>query len=338
MKNKSTLYLVLAVIVLSVLAYFVMKQDAEQGGVKAMSDFAIENTDKIDKIIITESNRNKAELELIDGEWRLNNEFKARPENVKLLLKTFKNIKVQTSVSTGLKKTIVNNMASRYKKVEIFESGKLSKTYYVGSATKDHYGTYMLLEKNGRKSSEPYVMHIPGFNGYLESRFYTNENDWKYSGVFDYDPLSIKSIKVKHTNNPEESYQVLQEDKKVTLANLDGTKIADFNHSLAENYLLIYEKIFFNRIAEFSEAKVDSIQALSPLYQIEVEDREGNTKSMNFVYKKNDNDEIDEVTGEQILYDPNYLLGYYPNEKEILVFQYYNLGNIFAKKSYFTSK
>jgi acetolactate synthase small subunit len=337
MKNNSTKYLILAVIVLTAIAYFVMVQDNEQGGTKKMSDFAIENTDAINKIIITESNRNKAELELNNGEWMLNNEFKARPENVELLLKTFRTIKVQTSVSNDMKKTVVVNMASRYKKVEIFEDGKLSKTYFVGSATKDHYGTYMLLEKDGIKSSEPYVMHIPGFNGFLESRFYTNENDWKYSGVFVYKPLNIKSIKVEQGETPEESFLITQEDKKVSLSSVNGNKILEFNNSLVENYILIYEKIFFNKVAEFSPEKVDSIKAITPLYKIEVVDVKGNSKKVNFLRKKKDVIEIDEVTGEEILYDENYLLGYYPESNEILVFQFYNLGNIFAKKSYFTS-
>ncbi|MEZ7900888.1 MAG: hypothetical protein ACI8RY_001170 [Urechidicola sp.] len=337
MKNNSTKYLILAVIVLAAISYFVMLQDNKQGGSKPMSDFAIENTDAIDKIIITESNRNKAELELKNGEWMLNNEFKARLVNVELLLKTFRNIKVQTSVSNDMKKTVVANMASRYKKVEIFENGKLSKTYFVGSATKDHYGTYMLLEKNGRKSSEPYVMHIPGFNGFLESRFYTNENDWKYSGVFVYEPLAIKSIKVEHGEMPEESFLITQEDKIVSLASINGIKIEKLNNSLVENYVLIYEKIFFNKIADFSSEKVDSIKAITPLYKIEVVDSNGDFKKVNFLRKKKDFVEIDEVTGEEIMYDENYLLGYYPKSKEIFVFQFFNLGNIFAKKSYFTS-
>ncbi len=337
MKNKSTLLLIVAVLVLAVIAYFVTIQDSEQGGTKPMSDFAIENTDKINKIIITESNRNKAELELVDGEWMLNNEFKARPSNVDLLLKTFRNIKVQTAVSKDMKKTVVANMASRYKKVEIFIDGKLEKTYFVGSATSDHYGTYMLLEKDGVKSSEPYVMHIPGFNGFLESRFYTNENDWKYSGVFVYDPLDIKSIKVKNYLNPDESYIIKQEDKKVSLSTLDGNKIEGVNNALAENYVLIYEKIFFNKIVEFSDKKVDSVKAITPIYTIEVNDVNGKTKKVNFVYKKKDNIELDDVTGEPILYDENYIFGYYPESNEILLFQYYSLGNILAGKSYFLS-
>lgn len=335
MKKNSTIFLFLSIVVLAIIAYFVMIQDKEQGGTKAMSDFAFESTEDINKIIITESNRNKAELELVNGEWMLNNEFKARPVNVDLLLRTFKHIKVQTSVSNDMKKTVVANMASRYKKVEIFENGKLSKTYYVGSATKDHYGTFMLLEKNGRKSSEPYVMHIPGFNGFLESRFYTNENDWKYSGVFNYNPLDIKSIVVNHINNKEESFQITQDQKKVSLKTIDGEIVSEFNNSLVENYILIYEKIFFNKIAEFSPEKVDSVKAIEPLYTIEVTGVDGEVKKVNFCPKKRDVIEIDEVTGEKLLYDENYLLGYYQDAKEIYVFQFFNLGNIFAGKSYF---
>ncbi|MEN8928401.1 MAG: hypothetical protein ABF242_08315 [Flavobacteriales bacterium] len=338
MKKNSTTYLIIAVLLLAVTAYFVMKQDEAQGGTKAMSDFAIENTENIDKIVITESNRNKAELELKNGVWMLNDKFRARPENVKLLLKTFRNVKVQTSVSADMKKSIVVNMASRFKKVDIYENGGLLKTYYVGSATRDHYGTYMLLEKGGVKSSEPYVMHIPGFNGYLESRFYTNENDWKYSGVFDYDPLEISSIKVTHNQDLASSYLITQKDKKVILSSIDGKPLENVDNALVENYTLIYEKIFFNRIADFSPEQVDSVKAIEPLYTVSVTDMEGVTKTVNFLRKKRDVEAFNEITGEPIIYDENYLLGYYPESKDIFVFQFFNLGNIFSKQSYFITK
>lgn len=338
MKNKSTLLLVIAVSVLAIIAYYVMKEDEGSGGRKAMSDFAIEQPEKIDKIIITETNKNKAELELIEGEWRVNGKFKARPTNVELLLNTFKTIAVQSSVSKKLKKTTVANMAARHKKVEVFVEGELLKTYYVGSPTKDHYGTYMLLEKEGVKSSEPYVVHIPGFNGFLESRFYTNVDDWKYSGVFVYDPLEIATVKVEHTASEKSSFIINQFNKKVSLSNTDETTIDDFNAALVENYLLLFEKVHYNRVAELSQVQVDSVLKMKPTYQVSVTDIKGNTTQVNFVLKKSDNPTVNAVTGEVKEYDDNHLFGYLEGEKEVYLFQYFALGNMLTNKAYFLQK
>ena len=335
MKKNSTGLLILAVLVLASVAFWVMKTDSSKGGGQSFSDFEVQNIEDITKFVITESTGNIAELSKEGDYWMLNDEFRARPENIDLLLRTFKHIAVQSAVPTELKKTVVANMAARNKKVEIYVKGKLSKTYFVGSPTKDHYGTYMLLEKNGRKSSEPYVMHMPGFNGFLESRFFTNVNDWKYSGVFVYDPLDISSIVVSFPAKPSDSYKINQLDKIVSLTGLSGETVTGVNKSLVENYILNYEKIYFNRIADFTASQVDSIVMTEPVYTITITDVNNKTKSVDFYLKLSDNPTIDEVTGEEFIYDTDYIHGNVRGEQEMLVFQYFALGNVFAPKSYF---
>lgn len=335
MKKNSTGLLILAVLVLASVAFWVMKTDSSKGGGQSFSDFEVENIEDITKFVITESTGNIAELSKEGDYWMLNDAFRARPENIDLLLRTFKHIAVQSAVPTELKKTVVANMAARNKKVEIYVKGKLSKTYFVGSPTKDHYGTYMLLEKNGRKSSEPYVMHMPGFNGFLESRFFTNVNDWKYSGVFVYDPLDISSIVVSFPAKPSDSYKINQLDKIVSLTGLSGETVTGVNKSLVENYILNYEKIYFNRIADFTPSQVDSIVITEPVYTITITDVNNKTKSVDFYLKLSDNPTIDEVTGEEFIYDTDYIHGNVRGEQEMLVFQYFALGNVFAPKSYF---
>ena len=337
MKKNSTLLLILAVLILAGIAYWVIRTDDSKGGGKAMSDFAIENTEEINKIIITEVNGNKAELEKGEENWTVNQKYKARPESIKLLLKTFKNIAVQSAVPTGLKKTVVANMAARNKKVEIFVNNELTKIYYVGSPTKDHYGTYMLLEKNGRKSSEPYVMHMPGFNGFLESRFFTNLNDWKFSGVFVYDPLDVERIRVDFLNKPSKSYSILQEDKVITLYDSEEKPVENFNKTLVENYILNYEKIYFNKVAELPWEKTDSIINSLPTYKVSITVN-GETKKVDFHLKPRENPLVDEVTGEIEKWDENYIYGVISGEKEVLIFQYFALGNVFSDIDYFLQK
>jgi len=335
MKKNSTVLLLLAVLVLGSVAFWVMKTDSSKGGGKSFSDFEIENTEDITKFVITESTGNVAELSKEGDIWMLNGMFQARPENVDLLLRTFKHIAVQSTVPSELKKTVVANMAARNKKVKIYVNGNLSKTYFVGSPTKDHYGTYMLLEKNGRKSSEPYVMHIPGFNGFLESRFFTNVNDWKYSGVFVYDPLEIAKIEVSFPSKPSDSYVINQLAKIVNLTDQNGVAVSGVNKYLVENYILNFEKIYFNRIAEFEPPQVDSITAHSPVYTISVTDVSNKKKTVDFYLKLSENPTIDLVTGKESLYDTDYIHGHVRGEKEMLVFQYFALGNVFAPRSYF---
>ncbi len=62
-------------------------------------------------------------------------------------------------------------MGASAKKVEIYEGGDVpSKIWIVGHGTKDHFGTYMLLEKpgEGRSNSALHLRHgrLHGHLGY----------------------------------------------------------------------------------------------------------------------------------------------------------------------------
>jgi len=318
---------------LGAFAYYLFANDGLSSDRKPFSDFAIENTEEINKIIITEVNGSHADLELIKGEWRLNKRYKARPENVALLLKTFKGISVQSAVPKNAVMNITRNIAARNRKVEIFTGGKKPiKTYYVGSPTKDHYGTYMILKKGTKMSSVPYIMHLPGFNGFLESRFYSGENDWKYTGVYNYDIRNIANIKVENTENPAGSFQVSNMFSKPVLMDLEGNKIENQNDNLVQSYIQNFEKIHYNRIASFRQAQIDSVKALTPNFIVTVLDKEKGNNQMKFYKKANPVEETDNVTGKIVKWDANYILGCNNDNNEILVFQYFSLGNMFAKK------
>ena len=76
-------------------------------------------------------------------------------------------------------------LSVRHKKVEIFTTDGENpiKTWYVGSSTKDHLGTYMLLQNKQQKSSVPYITYKPGFYGTLDVRFFTNWKEWRSSNI-----------------------------------------------------------------------------------------------------------------------------------------------------------
>ena len=63
---------------------------------------------------------------------------------------------------------MVKSLASEGIKVELYDrKGEKIKAYYVGGATPDERGTYMIMEN----AEEPYVAHIPSWEGNLRFRF-----------------------------------------------------------------------------------------------------------------------------------------------------------------------
>ena len=68
-----------------------------------------------------------------------------------------KDIRIKSSVSEQKTKFVLQNIATKGVKVEIFDGGQKIKSYYIGGNTSDHHGTYMIMEN----SKNAYVMHIP---------------------------------------------------------------------------------------------------------------------------------------------------------------------------------
>ena len=68
---------------------------------------------------------------------------------------------------------MIKRLAVNHKRVDIYDQkNKLIKTWYIGSPTPDHLGTFMLLKKDGIKGSRPYIMFKPGVYGSLDVRFF----------------------------------------------------------------------------------------------------------------------------------------------------------------------
>ena len=153
--------------------------------------FSIKDTARVTRIRIADSEGRVALLERIPehplGLWQLNGTLLARKDATDLLLKTFKRISVRQPVRSSAKEGVLKMMASAGKRVDIHLDGvqEPAKTWFVGTPTQSHTGTHMLLELPGEgRSEDPYVTHIEGFTGFLSTRFFTDENEWRYTGVF----------------------------------------------------------------------------------------------------------------------------------------------------------
>lgn len=146
-------------------------------------EFYIDDTLNINKIIL--SNRNLDTIVFNRNKdyqtWYLNNDIQVSPSSMNLLLKTLKEMRIKSPISRAALKNVINRMSTQNTKVQIYYKNKLSKTIFIGGETQDQLGTYMMLEN----AIEPYVIHIPGFNGYLSSRFSCKELFWRNRNIFD---------------------------------------------------------------------------------------------------------------------------------------------------------
>tara|TARA_B100000427_G_C15414877_1_gene553695 strand:- start:233 stop:1045 length:813 start_codon:yes stop_codon:yes gene_type:complete len=182
------------------------------------------DTLSIDKITL--ENRNLEKIELIrrrdDGRWILNDSLIANQSSINLLLKTIKEMRIKQPIARSALQNIIKRMAIQNTRVDIFQQQKTTKTIYVGGETMDQLGTFMML----KGATEPYVIHIPGFNGYLSSRFSCKENLWRSKKIF---------------NNGDKFTYTFDEHKKNTLMlnslDVDGKAIEYLNQAYCEKII-----------------------------------------------------------------------------------------------------
>jgi len=57
----------------------------------------------------------------------------------------------------------------------------------------------VLADDKGQLAEEPFIVHMEGFTGFLSTRFFTDEREWRYTGMFDYPGISLRRVEVELT-------------------------------------------------------------------------------------------------------------------------------------------
>lgn len=284
---------------------------------KELNNFAVKDTGNITMIFLADKQGAKVKLEKQDnGRWRVNKNYFARPEAINTLLKTFVLLDVKAPVPKPSMNTIIRNLSAVSTKVEIYVKDKLEKVYYVGGSTMDKHGTYMLLEN----SSSPFIMHIPGFFGYLSTRYFTDEHKWRDPEIFNFEPGEISSVQVHNIIKPQETFKIAIENNKPILTIGGKTQENPEVEKLAQ-YIGLYRKIAFEYVDNFSSpVEKDSIFKSPPIFEIQLVPNSAESVRV-VLYKKHLKEPLENERGEKIFSDPDRMYANYNGE--LVVVQYF---------------
>ncbi len=297
---KKNLGLFLLFLVLAALAFWVYRtQTSSTLSDQPLTDFAIEDTASVTKLFIVDHTGKTALIERVPGKrlWMLNKKYQAREDAVNLILTTLKRIRVRGNVPEAGKQNMLKVIASSGKKVEVYQGGdKPSKIYYVGPATPDHYGTVMLLEIPGvGRSEEPYITHMEGFTGFLNTRFFADEMEWRYTGIYYYPNLEFQRVSLLYPSSPASSFEVeYKGGNDIQLrANPDPisghfkTPVAQFDSLKVKDFLLLFKKVHFETYNTYLKpSAADSISKTIPFCTITVTDNGGKAHPLHLYMKR----------------------------------------------------
>ena len=347
---KKNRLILLITILLALTAFLFIYTETKSTLSKSLSNFAIQDTSLVTKVFLTDKSNNKVTLvKKAIGDWSVNNKFTANNDLINIFLKTIARIEVKEPVAKAARNNVIKRLASDATKVEIYQTvyridlwgmklfphEKLVKTYYVGYATQDNLGTYMLLED----SDEPFIMQIPGFRGFLNTRYSTIENDWRDHSIYKLEIPNIKSVKLEFPATPDNSFLIeTAGNNRFTLKALNfNENIADYDTLKLLNYLSAFRDIKFEfLISDKKTHNVDSIIATAPFHIITVTDMSGKKTILKTFHKEaNKNEEDAELYGAPSIYDKDRLYAWFNEDKDFALVQFYVFDNILRPLPYF---
>lgn len=308
--NRSILFTLALIGIL--LAAFLTWMSPETGHLEGDRDtwFAVEDTARVTRIRIADTDGQIAVLERIPdhplGLWQLNGRLLARKDATDLLLKTFKRVSVRQPVRASAREGVLKMLASAGKRVDIHLDGHPDpyKTWFVGTPTQSHTGTHMLLEIPGEGRSEnPYVTHMEGFTGFLSTRFFTDENEWRYTGVFASTAREIESITAEPIDDRGRSATLTWGGEGDLLVATDGQGEIDVPQSILREQWLRFCKVHVETWnSHLSASAMDSLRSSLPAWKLEVRYKDGRQALLDLHWKAPIMVEFDEA-GQQLPHD-----------------------------------
>lgn len=278
-----TLLLFVAFLILGagVTAWFLYSQDDKTSLLAAERSFAVKDTASIHRIFIADRLGRQTNLERKDGYWLYNGQFKARATAVSNVLDAISRIEVRFKPARAAVPEMVKNLATEGLKVELYDKrGKLIKSYYIGGATADERGTFMM----NADANEPYVTQIAGWDGNLRFRYNLTGDDWRDRTVFAYRPEDIMSVSVDYPKQKNKSFRLERNGNDFSVSPFYeiSTKIAKpVNKGTAEAYLEGFKSMVAEGFENNLPAK-DSISRLLPFSVVTVKDTKGNAATVKF--------------------------------------------------------
>ena len=338
MKKKNKIAVILVILLGSLSTWRILHSN--RGTLKKeLSDFAVKDTSSISKIMMADKTGKKVELLRVKpGVWKVNQKYMARTEAINNLLECIRNVEVRNPVPKSALNYIIKDLASGSTKVEIFQNDQLAKVYFVGGETQDQSGTHMLLQdvETGVNALKPYVTYLPGFQGFLSVRYFTDVNEWKSREIFRYGPGDFKTVTFNSTASPKQSFSVsILDGKKFALKNSDGADIQAFDTARAMQYLTYFANVQYEAVMrQIDPSKKDSILGSGPKFMLKVLQSDGKEKQVKIYLKPPKPGETD-TTGKLLKDDMDRMLAIVDDETDFVIIQKFVFGKLLVGIDYF---
>ena len=352
MKKKNIIILSI-VAVIGIVALLIARHGAKSATFD--QDFHVEDIDAVTKIFMADKQNNQVLLQRVadstsDTMWTVDGIYPASQPMIDMLLETLHDMRIRQQVNKNAIPQVVKLLSARAVKVEVFQRKyfinwfdgklklfpheKLTVTYYVGHETQDMMACHMF--RQGDK--EPYIIHIPGFRGYLTPRFVTDPMSWRSHTIVHWDIRQLQRVELEIPSNPGESFAVeRQGDGFAFELTQTHTPVANFDTARVAQMLSCFANLNFDEFASrVPNSNMDTSFNAGPRTILRITNTNGTTRELKTYLKYNnpaDSLAIPE-NGIYEMFDLNRLYATIDNKDTVLI-QYYVFDNILQPASFF---
>ncbi|MBK8489198.1 MAG: hypothetical protein WAU21_14270 [Chitinophagales bacterium] len=328
---KRNLFYFAIVIILGTIAFFIFNKKDTGSFESNEAEFKVSDTASIGKIFLADLKGNTILVERKEGYWEVNNSFHARPEIVQSLLITFMQLEVNAPVAKSMYNTVVRDIAGDHIKVEIYNrKNKKLKSYFIGSPNSSYRGNFMLMEG----SKVPFVVTIPGFQGFVSSRFFLEPDQWKDRSIFAYNPAAIIKVEVEYPHIPDSSFTILRTNDSVFT--MQSTTSGTMNPELGRYFFNQFKRLNceFYVIDNFI---MDSLLQEKPVCIITVTNNEGKENTVDIYFKPiGFTSRTQFAKGDvELSYDVDKFYAIFNDKQSLAVIQNFVFGKLFIGPHYF---
>jgi hypothetical protein len=347
MKKNRTIFIVF--ILLGLIALLLWITQSTTTFRRSLSDFKLNDSSIVTRIFMSDKNNNSVTLtRLAPGKWTVNDKYPGQNQNIDLLLKTMVELEVQQPVAYAAHDNIIKELAVNAVKVEIYQHvyridlfgvihwfphEKLTKVYYVGGATPSNQGCFMLMQH----SSEPYIVFLPGFRGYVSPRYSPIEKYWRDYNVFRKNISEIAKVRVEIPATPDYSYEVRNNggNKFVLISLKDNTEVRNYDTLKLLNFLSGFRNLSYEALLnDMDKARKDSILRSQPFIIITLTDIAGISKTIKTYHKKGTSGQTDDL-GAPLPYDLDRLYASVNDGNDFTLIQYFAFDKVLRPKPFF---
>jgi hypothetical protein len=339
---KKNVIAFILVVLLGGISFWLLKKNGTSTVPKELRDFAVSDTASITKIFLADKANKSITLEKIKpGKWKLDGKWAARNDGIQNLMFVIKNLSIRSMVGVPAVENVIKNLASGAVKIEIYKGNKLVKMYYVGGATPDDLGTYMLLADPDTKqnSSRPFVMCIEGQNRYLTPVYATDISDWRDRNAISCNPGDIRSLKLEQIENPQGSFEIQVPSPNTFKVHSLWTNadLPNVDTLAVKQYLSYFQNVNFEAfLSDMKPAHRDSILHSNPIQILTITDKDGQVNRIKLYHMEPVGDMVDEH-GHPEKYNVDHMYALM-NNGEIVSVQFYVFGKLIPDIEYFATQ